>query len=71
MVNTRREAQRHDCQIGGKVPCREMQLPQPVEKPADRCLLIRQSRIKVNADEITHFSEKPGDLLESAIQIEG
>jgi hypothetical protein len=34
-------------------------------------ILIRQSRIKVNADEITHFSEKPGDLLESAIQIEG
>ena len=67
MVNTRHDAQHFDCQIDGKVPfargfslASEDQSLEPVEKQTDRCLLIRQNRIKVLADEITLLSEKTG-----------
>ena len=73
MVNT----QHFDCQIDGKVSfaggfpvASEVQSLEPDEKLTDRCLLIRQNRIRALADEITLFSEKPGNPLEGHIQIE-
>ena len=78
MVNTRHDAQHFDCQIDGKVPiaggfsrCIGGAVTRASREADDRCLLIRQNRIKVLADEITLFSEKPGNPLKVHIQIEG